>query len=368
MIRSIVVENLRGIKKCVIDDLRDVNIFIGRNGAGKSTILEAIYIASAFANKHDVLRNVYKFDYVVQRRGGRGNWNSFRDTLWFLKDVDEKIIIELKFSTGNTLRFTLINDVMPPPPLHVWPILLEVPRKVIYPYEEGVAYIGRDSGDQLAVWNPAHGVIESSLDKRFYESIESELEYLKNGVFLDEKLPIHIIESVVWRKVLDKRLDKPILELIREEYEPEAEGIGFKPSGEGFTLALMLPNTSIEVDFLGDGAKIALLYAAILSLLKETGVLIEDLENHQHPGGLVTLMRFVLRLAKERKLQLFITTHSIELINIVKKLAEDVGLGMRVYYLERDRSTGIVDVRAMESTDIEILQKLGLDPRLLHIL
>jgi hypothetical protein len=51
MIRSIVVENLRGIKKCVIDDLRDVNIFIGRNGAGKSTILEAIYIASAFANK-----------------------------------------------------------------------------------------------------------------------------------------------------------------------------------------------------------------------------------------------------------------------------------------------------------------------------
>jgi predicted ATPase len=79
-------------------------------------------------------------------------------------------------------------------------------------------------------------------------------------------------------------------------------------------------------------------------------------------------MRFVLRLAKERKLQLFITTHSIELINIVKKLAEDVGLGMRVYYLERDRSTSIVDVRAMESTDIEILQKLGLDPRLLHIL
>jgi hypothetical protein len=56
------------------------------------------------------------------------------------------------------------------------------------------------------------------------------------------------------------------------------------------------------------------------------------------------------------------------LINIVKKLAEDVGLGMRVYYLERDRSTGIVDVRAMESIDIEILQKLGLDPRLLHIL
>jgi AAA15 family ATPase/GTPase len=135
MIRSIVVENLRGIKKCVIDDLRNVNIFIGRNGAGKSTILEAIYIASAFANKHDVLRNVYKFDYVVQRRGGRGNWNSFRDILWFLKDVDEKIIIELKFSTGNTLRFTLINDVVPPS--HVWPYFLKFHAKFYTPMKRG---------------------------------------------------------------------------------------------------------------------------------------------------------------------------------------------------------------------------------------
>jgi hypothetical protein len=41
---------------------------------------------------------------------------------------------------------------------------------------------------------------------------------------------------------------------------------------------------------------------------------------------------------------------------------------MKVYYLEKDRGTGIVDVRAVESIDIEILQKLGLDPRLLHII
>lgn len=39
-----------------------------------------------------------------------------------------------------------------------------------------------------------------------------------------------------------------------------------------------------------------------------------------------------------------------------------------MYYLERDRGTGIVNVRAVESIDIEILQKLGLDPRLLHII
>ena len=367
MIKSIAIENLRGIRRCVVEGLTDVNIFIGRNGAGKSTILEAVYIASALIDERDTLRNVNKLDYVVSRRSSRGSWNTYRDVLWFLKDVEKNIVIELRFSTGNILRLILINAEAPSAPLAL-PILLEVPRKVVHGHGEGVAYIGCDGSGRLVIWDPYRKVVEGYIDKSFYEYIKTEYRYLRNVILLDTKLPVNIIESTVWRRVLDKRLDKFVLDLIREEYEPGAEGIGFKPSGEGFALTLMLPNVSIEVDSLGDGARIAVLYASILALAEETGVLIEDPEVHQHPGGLVTLMRFALRLAKEKKLQLFITTHSIELINIVKRLAEELGLGMKVFYIERDNSTGVVDVRALESVDVEVLQKLGLDPRLLHIL
>ena len=358
MIRSIVVENLRGVKKCVIDDLRDVNIFIGGNGVGKSTILEAIYIASAFANEYDVLRGVYKLDYVVQRRGGRGKWNTFRDVLWFLKDADKRIVIELKFSTGNTLRFVLTN-IDAPPSTPVWPVLLEVPIDLVYGVGgEIMVCVGRDTSGKLVLWEPDYRVVKKYLDESLYEIFRTELSYLRNVVLLDSRIPITIFEVNAWRRVLDKRFDRIVLELIREEYEPNAESMVFKPSGEGFALSLTLPNTSIEIDTLGDGARTALLYTSAIALLEGTGVLIEDPEAHQHPNALVTLMRVALRLAKERKLQIFMTTHSIELINIVKKLAEELGLGMKLYYLERDRSTGVVDVRAMESIDIEILQNL----------
>jgi len=47
MIRSIEIENLRGISRGAVDGLTQVNIFLGKNGSGKSTVLEAIYIASA---------------------------------------------------------------------------------------------------------------------------------------------------------------------------------------------------------------------------------------------------------------------------------------------------------------------------------
>jgi AAA15 family ATPase/GTPase len=109
-------------------------------------------------------------------------------------------------------------------------------------------------------------------------------------------------------------------------------------------------------------------YASILALLSDTGVLIEDPEIHQHPGGLATLLKFTLKMAREKNLQLFITTHSLELVKIVRELSSRYGLDIRVFYVERDHETGLVDVRALERVDLEVLEKLGLDPRLLHIL
>jgi predicted ATPase len=85
-------------------------------------------------------------------------------------------------------------------------------------------------------------------------------------------------------------------------------------------------------------------YASILALLSDTGVFIEDPEIHQHLGGLVTLLKFTLKMAKERKLQLFITTHSLELVKVARELSSKYGLDLRVLYVERDHETGLVDV------------------------
>jgi len=140
---------------------------------------------------------------VVSRRSSRGSWNTYRDVLWFLKDVEKNIVIELKFSTGNKLRFILINAEAPSAQ-PVWPILLEVPRKVVHRYEEGAAYIGCDSSGRLVVWDPYRKVVEGYLDESLYEYIKTEYRYLRNVILLDTKLPVNIIESTVWCRVLDK--------------------------------------------------------------------------------------------------------------------------------------------------------------------
>ncbi len=103
MIESLHIRNLRGVRECSINGLTDVNVLVGRNGVGKSTVLEAIYLASSWAGLRDHLGRD-KVDYVVARRASRRNW----DALWFAKNVEEDVEITLDFKPLGTLRFKII--------------------------------------------------------------------------------------------------------------------------------------------------------------------------------------------------------------------------------------------------------------------
>lgn len=370
MIRDIRIENLRGIRECAIAGLTDVNILIGRNGSGKSTVLEAIYLASSWVSEWDAIRGVRKEEYVVSRRGGRGDWGTLKATLWFLKDTKRDPSIVLRFNTGKELKFKLLYE-------HGKPVWLELTPEVMPEVDELKHTYGLESPCSRAdvgLYDPgkrvAVALYRDVLEKleKLKARLSTELEFLNNVVLLDHGLSVEAVEKSVWPQLLDRRLDKVIVSLVREEYEPGAEDIIYKPLVGGFfVLALKLPETTIEIDALGDGARKAILFASALALAESTAVLIEDPEVHQHPAGLGAFMRLTAKVAKERRLQLFITTHSIELVNIARRVCGDLGLKLKVFYMERDQG-GIVDVRELEEVDIDIAQKLGLDPRLLHIL
>ena len=59
-----------------------------------------------------------------------------------------------------------------------------------------------------------------------------------------------------------------------------------------------------------DGVKRGLLFLAALELLKDTGLLIEEIETSQHPKALKNLTKHIVNLARRNNVQLFITTHS----------------------------------------------------------
>ena len=44
------IENFRGIKSLEIDDLAQVNLFVGKNGCGKTSVLETVFLLTGMSN------------------------------------------------------------------------------------------------------------------------------------------------------------------------------------------------------------------------------------------------------------------------------------------------------------------------------
>ena len=50
MIQDIKIENFRGITSLEIQDFKKINIFVGKNNCGKTSVLEALFLVTGISN------------------------------------------------------------------------------------------------------------------------------------------------------------------------------------------------------------------------------------------------------------------------------------------------------------------------------
>ncbi|MHA1626364.1 MAG: AAA family ATPase, partial [Candidatus Asgardarchaeia archaeon] len=205
-IKSMTIRNFRGIRECSIDDFSDVNLFIGRNGSGKSTILESIYLSSAWVNSHDVLRGQKKIDFVISRRTGRGKWISSRDVLWFLMDTVKDIEIGFTYTNNDKLEFKLINFDNEG---RIW---LPIPQRMMmkYPIKE-YGYHNYSSDYFVSVRSRT---FKPKPYREYFAKVYTDIiSFLEKVTLIDPNILANpqSIENKTWPRILSKRLDKLIV-------------------------------------------------------------------------------------------------------------------------------------------------------------
>ncbi len=362
-IESVEITWFRGIKEASINDLTDVNVFLGSNGVGKSSILEAIYLVSTWFNDKDLIRGIGKTDYIVYRRTGRGDWGRLKDLLWYNMDTSKDIEIKLT-SRKEKLEYIVPYSYESKPPVLLKPLKeILVKYKVFsntYLIPQGKGFYEYKSkytktfDPKISIW------ISSIIDK--YNG------FLRNTLFIDPlflRKPVYL-ERFIWSKLLSRRLDKRVVGFIREYYEGDAEGLTYAPFGDTYMLFLNLSDTTVAIDSLGDGVRSAIALLSALLIVRDTVVLIEDPEIHQHPRGLGFISKALAEMSRENNLQFIISTQSLEFVRVLSRVCSEEGIGFRVFFIEK--SNGVVEARVLESVDIDTLRSLGIDPRFLDVL
>lgn len=371
MISSIRINGFRGIKNCELKDLSEINIFMGRNNSGKSSILEALYLASAaFKYEEPLGRDANKIVYLLNRRCNRGfSWSRGRETLWYEYDDKKPIEVEVRLGRGQTPKVLLIDWHEHPIIATRWEkggALLEKRHPSFF--SKGICL--KESmalGDHTSV-----SIMPDFLSRVFaaeFRNFNEVRGFMEKMMFVDASL-IHTmdkLERALWSDLLKQRLDKLVANVLKQGYEVDVEDLTYVPYGDVYQLAVKLPKTTIRADDLGDGARFSIVLLMIASLLKSTALLIEEPENHQHPGGLAKSLDMLLTLTKTNQVQIFASTHSIEFVKLLEKIAEEKNMDVTVFFLERD-TAGNVDVRRITSEDARILEKMGLDIRFVDVI
>ena len=381
MLSRLKINGFRGITDCEIKGLKTINVFIGRNNHGKSSILEALYLASAgFRFRHPLGFEPNKIRYLLNRRSRRGlSWEKGKETLWYRYETQNPLKIEVVSRKRGKLVVELLDR-------HVHP-LIRIPRtKRAYSYLMSMKELPPDALENI--W--AHGAfclieghafkgdmsaygigrskISAMLGKAVPRFHETEA-FMDRMMFIDANLlhEMERVEKTLWKNLLKERRDKLVTEILRRGYEVEVEDTTYVPIDDTVQLAVKLPKTTIRVDDLGDGARYSIIWIMVAALAHNTAILIEEPESHQHPGGLAKTLEMLLDIAKKNNIQLYATTHSLEFIKLTEKIAEEKKTDLATFFIEMDKE-GKIEPRSITPKDSDNLEKMGLDMRFLDVI
>ena len=333
MYKKITIKGLRGIKHLEIDDFQQVNLFVGKNNCGKTTILEALFLLIAPSNPVLPLKI-----------------NTFRD----YKTINESTwrLFFNKLDINSNVR--LVSELENPK---------EKRNLIIKPDTKTVANVTKTASDRklIDITDSYSGptqfvdglILEYTLTKgdKKHKKITTKVIVKNQGietiVSKDHKELMDGVffgSSTIYFKDMGERFDNiqirkqtdRIIKVLKR-IEPSLDKLSLGVDGRVYCdvgLDRLLP-----INVMGDG--MFRLLGIIMAIMdSENGiVLIDEIENGFYYSSQEIVWDAVFETAKEFNVQVFATTHSIECVKAFSSAYSKRGNkedNLRLYRIERD--------------------------------
>lgn len=286
MLQSIHVQGFKSFRDTQVGPLKKVNLILGGQNAGKTSLLEAVY-----ASMSPDLENV-----GAVFRLSEGN-----DRQRFSKSAlgNPKLCLWSRFDDGHELCVAgrLVADI---------PI------------------VGSKSSRTINL----NGVLVSKWNNQ-----DSPLPALPISVHL----PTQFEQVNLFGRVIIARKKKQLLELL-QKIEPRLESLdAVSPDGEQRIYADLTGLTeALPVQQLGHGFSRLLVLFSQLLVSESKLMLVDEIENGIHYSALPTLFDGIKLVAKERDIQSLITTHSWDCLRAACEVFADSPELFQVIRLERE--------------------------------
>ncbi len=343
MIKSISIENFRCFHQTKIEGFGQVNLIGGQNNAGKTTLLEAIYLASDPQAEAIIFLKQKLRSEATDLERPEGAWSSM--FYQFKKDSEIKLFVEIEKSTlGTRLICQESYESEEQPDSAKDDDLLKPLLKI----EDDSSLYGKVSRSSLIVrpynsLNPEETALEMQMNILWGR---------KTFIMTGDRLPAssfdpHFVPAGFksnpatlaenFERLRFKGQDKVVLEGL-QLIEPSIQQVEVFHFGEKRIYLKREGEDFMPITLFGDALnKVAYIILRIVGNSNSI-LLIDEIENGIHYSHHRDLWKFVFKLATQFGVQIFATSHSYEMVRAFNQMASAENLGPSAMYFEMYRS------------------------------
>ena len=296
------IKSYRRIKDIKLENLKRINLFVGPNNSGKTSVLECFYLMTR-------LNDLAAFLEAEQLRSKSEEFNP------------EAIVnnIPAHISIGGTFN--------------------ELPTHISINKENTEDNIDRTAYLTTLYAEAAYGNHEWKANTNVYQNSDPQIFYtsaahLCKACFTSPYLHNRKTVQKAHKFAVEKKFLKRIIDFLKKEVDSNIENIEqITLNGDSrFIVTSSTHDSGIDITKYGEGLQRIFEIALLLAFCNNGVLCIDEIDSGIHNKLLKKFTRFVLDLATEFNVQIFVSTHSKECVDAFAALDSDALMAYKMKF------------------------------------
>jgi len=355
-INNLVIKNYRSIENLELKP-KQINVIVGKNNTGKSSILYAIDIFCSKSLDHlaeskyfGSFSNKPQYEINVKAKNAEISCNKNKATLFkSLKLIDTEKRNKLTQMIYKIINEKVKTEISEEQKLHYINLIFQYYDFVIAFFPDGTVTIRPYPIDPK---KSAHDLFKDTSENVQFSFEFAELFNWLNGfpeINWEENLSVGQKNVQFVSDDLKKRFFKQFNEKQLIEFEFFLKDNDVIPNLERLTFDSIVTKSSsgeietIPFEFYGDGTIVLINTLYYLHQAKNGILLIEEPENHLHPGFLNIFIDTIFKYSEKLKIQVFMTSHSYDLIEEILAYSQKNGKERELMITLMVKKKGIIE-------------------------
>lgn len=331
MLKKIVINNFRCFKKFQLGSLKQLNIIVGDNNSGKTAFLEAVSIVCKPQLKH-------LFWLVKQRIENPDSIASIQEELDFLfNNADEEIKINIDLDDNVTYDFRIGNNLQPDKKHYgrtFFTIYANSSNKGVITQFINKDYLLSKYFSNLNSEIKSVASLPKKPDNFITFTHDDSYKAKQEHVFINTTCQFQdiFLTQLETLKFEDRETWKnDVLPFLQKIY-PDLIGVEF---GRNSRIIIETATGALPLSYMGDGFKKAFYLFLAVYCCKDGVLVIDELETGIHYENQLAVWQILLSASKKFNTQLFISTHSYEMLEYLQKAIENLPPDDKTHWQEQ---------------------------------